>query len=203
MSDCDVLVAESMLNDGTAFVLFIILNKAVTTGSISALGAIGTFVRLSIGGPILGLLVGFVSMLWLNRVYNDAMIETSLTIFVAYLTFWIAEHPLVEVSSVLAVVFLALYLARNKTSISPDIEESLHNVWEMIAFIANTLIFVLAGAIVVRHMAKDHVGITDVVYLVLLYVMLHVVRTIMVCFQYLLIRLSRARFLNRHFLIRC
>ena len=43
-------IAESLLNDGTAFVVFKILNKAAVQNSISAQEAILTFARLSLGG---------------------------------------------------------------------------------------------------------------------------------------------------------
>lgn len=147
-----------------------------------------TFVRLSFGGAALGIFGGVITVAWLNHVFNDALIETSMTIFMAYLTFWFAELHFIEVSGVLSVVFLGLYISRNKASVSPNVEESVHHVWEMISFIANTIIFLLSGVLVAIHIGGEFFNFTDLFRLLELYIVLHVVRFLVVSIVYLWFR---------------
>ena len=101
---------------------------------------------------LLGLAVAVPCVLWLKHIFNDAAIETSITFVTAYLTFFMAEnqHTNLQLSGVLAVVALGLYLSKNKTCISPNIEPALHHVWELVAYFANTLIFFISGIIVAK-----------------------------------------------------
>ena len=64
------------------------------------------------------------------------------------MTFYIAEHFL-HVSGVLGLVSLGLLMASvGRTRISPEVEHFLHEFWELFAFIANTLIFLIVGYII-------------------------------------------------------
>ena len=71
--------------------------------------------------------MGLICAFWLNRVFNDAKIEISITIFSCYLCFHIAENE-AAASGVLACVFLGLVLSKYKTAISPGIRSSLEHV---------------------------------------------------------------------------
>jgi len=76
---------------------------------------------------------------------------------------------------VLAVVALGLYFGhRGRTSISPEVEHGLHQFWELLGFMANTLIFIITGLII----AKTFKGLepVDVGKLLAIYVALNVIR---------------------------
>jgi hypothetical protein len=83
-----------------------------------------------------------------------------------------------KVSGVLAVVVFGLYLnVWGRTSISHEVEHFLHRFYEMMGYLANTLIFTLSGLIAAT---RSSFGIVDLGVLMMLYVMLHVIRGLVV-----------------------
>lgn len=83
------------------------------------------FPRVAFGGMALGLVAGKIIVFWLQRVFNDAMVEISVTLSSTYLIFYIGEEVL-GVSGVLAVVMLGIEINQHRTSISPEVEVFLH-----------------------------------------------------------------------------
>jgi NhaP-type Na+/H+ or K+/H+ antiporter len=103
----------------------------------------------------------------------------------SYLGFYLAEGTILGVSGVLAVVTMGILMAGyGKTAISTEEgQQMLHVVWQMIVFCAETVIFVLAGAIIIEKGFLRLGGlfnIEDWGYLFLLYVLLAVIRGVMV-----------------------
>lgn len=81
-------------------------------------------------------------------VFNDAMVEISMTLVATYLTFYVAED-LLHVSGVLAVVVLGVAMsAMASNRISPEVHHPMHIFWEMMEYFANTIIFVYSGLII-------------------------------------------------------
>lgn len=145
-----LIEGESLLNDGTAIVFFSLFYGWVLSGAgqdVNVFAVVTQFSWVVSAGLVIGLVVGGWSIIWLGRVFNDPMIEISLSIMVAYLVFMLAES--IHVSGVVAVVALALmYASIGRTRISPEVAGFLHHFWEMMAHIANTLIFLLVGVLV-------------------------------------------------------
>ena len=140
---------ESLFNDGTALVVFQVLLKNVSgQGDLDAEDIIKTFVYMSGGGLLFGAVVGFVAVSWIGVVFNDAIIEITITVTSAYLCFFVAEYHL-KISGVLAVVALGLYCGRyGRMRISPEVQHFLSEFWEMLAYFGNTLIFTIAGIVI-------------------------------------------------------
>lgn len=65
---------------------------------------IGMFCRLSIGGPVLGIVAGIILSLLLSRIHNNGVLEVNATIFVSYIAFYVAENTILHVSGILAIV---------------------------------------------------------------------------------------------------
>jgi NhaP-type Na+/H+ or K+/H+ antiporter/CRP-like cAMP-binding protein len=174
---------ESLVNDGTAVVCFSILLSVVQSGgdtSISAGTALVTFVRMAVGGSLFGFGMSVLSVCWTGRVFNQPLIEISIPLAMAYMTFFIAE-ALLGVSGVLSVVVFGLhYGAVGRTHISPEVEEYLNEFWEMLAHIANTVVFILSGVIMARRFLLLSVGVRDVGWLVVLYFVVTLIRGAMV-----------------------
>ncbi len=145
---------ESLFNDATAIVVFIILSGMVLqTSDPSLFGGIAEFIRVFLGGIIVGLVLSFLFVSIIRKLNKMPLVERSLTISLAYLAFIIGEHYL-HVSGVMAVVTAALVMAsRGRTVIAPHDWHSLHEMWEQLGFWANSIIFILVGLAVPGIMA--------------------------------------------------
>jgi len=114
-----LIEGESLLNDGTAMVVFLVLLDIVKGIKLTAMDITIRFIRLSFGGAILGILGGIVASQILRRIHNNFVLEVNTTIFTAYLVFFIAEVTPAHVSGILALVSLGLYMTKTgKTRIS-------------------------------------------------------------------------------------
>ena len=65
-----LIEGESLLNDGTALVLFLVLMEFVSGNDMTATEVIGQFCKMSIAGPLLGLAFGIVMAFILGRIHN-------------------------------------------------------------------------------------------------------------------------------------
>ena len=169
--------AESLLNDGSAYVVYLVVESVLLNGTTSAGSVVGSLFQYSLGGPAFGVLVGVVTVAVMDAfIYSDTEIEIAITIAVVYVAFYVADSVL-DISAVLALVCLGLVMSKNRYSISPSVQPSLHAVWSSLVFIANILIFLLIGLIIADKLFfTQGVGWRDVGCVVLLYVVLHVAR---------------------------
>ena len=79
------------------------------------------FVRVSIGGPILGLIIGFLVSFWMKKIIRDAVLSVMVTFMGTFLCFYIAEFTWVKVSGILSICTLGLYFsAVGKRKIYPE-----------------------------------------------------------------------------------
>lgn len=139
-----LIEAESLFNDSTAAVGFGI---AVTLAMGHTIGAVETANLLvtSIGGGILCGIAVAGSLLLLAGQTEDHLVEITFTTTIAYGSFLLAEH--FHCSGVLATLTAGLMVGNlgSLGSISDKGRESVESFWEYIAFIANSLIFILIG----------------------------------------------------------
>ena len=135
--------SESLLNDGTAIVMFNLALAIALTGHFSLLESLGDFVYVSIGGVIVGLALGWLVSRLIARV-DDYLIETTLTTLLAFGAYLIAER--FHFSGVLAVVAAGLVNGNlGSKGMSPTSRIVINNFWEYVAFLANSLVFLLIG----------------------------------------------------------
>lgn len=158
---------ESLFNDATAIVLFTILAGVVIAGSeASAGGAAIDFIKVFLGGIAVGLVASRAIAWIIGKMRNMPLVEITMTVVLAYLSFLIAEHYL-HVSGVMAVVTAGLVMGSyGRTKISPKTWHALHETWEQLGFWANSLIFFLVG-ILVPTILKDFTG-KQAIWLVIL-----------------------------------
>ena len=177
---------EALLNDGTAFVAFSVIKASVEGDKVTGGSAMGAFARLAAGGVATGLVAGVATTLWLRYMYNAPMPEITLTLAGAYMTFLVSER-LLGVSGVLAVVTLGLWMAASGVNhISRRVEGPLHVVWETLEHCANTLIFILSGAIIAGkiYVNASNAAVSDIrwfdyLYAIYLWFALIVIRAAM------------------------
>lgn len=134
---------ESLLNDGTAVVVYSLVVAAAVTGQWDALQGLTDFVRVAAGGTVIGLVLGWLISRIIARV-DDYLIEITLTTVLAFGSYLIAER--LHFSGVLAVVAAGLVNGNlGPQGMSPTTRVVLFNFWEYVAFLANSLVFLLIG----------------------------------------------------------
>jgi len=143
--DLAVLVeGESLLNDGTAVVLARIMLGVALAGTASIVDGVLQFALVVGGGLLIGLLMGS-AMSRLTARIDDHLLEITLSTILAYGSYISAES--LHVSGVIAVVAAGLVLGNlgARRSMSPTTRLTLLNFWEYLAFLLNSLIFLLIG----------------------------------------------------------
>ncbi|BCO35459.1 Na+/H+ antiporter [Mycobacterium heckeshornense] len=139
-----VLRAESIINDGTALVLFAV-TVAVATGSpaIGPAALVGRFVGSYLGGIVAGLAVGLVVTLLRHRL--DAPLEEgALSIFTPFAAFLLAQT--IGCSGVVAVLVAALVLSY----VGPRVIRARSRLqafafWDLSTFLINGSLWVFVG----------------------------------------------------------
>jgi NhaP-type Na+/H+ or K+/H+ antiporter len=140
-----ILEGESLLNDGTAYVFFLVCLDVVANGGINWVSAGIKFVRLSFGGPLFGVFVGFLVSKWVGRIRKDAGLISVISVVACYSVFFFSENYLV-VSGILALVSLGVFLSGfMKVNLSHEIDHTVHSVWGFCGFSLESLIFLISG----------------------------------------------------------
>jgi Na+/H+ antiporter len=139
-----MLRAESLVNDGTALVIFA-AGVRVATGQeqFHPLGVLGD-VALSYGG---GVAIGAV-LAWLairaRRLAQDPLIENGVSVLTPFVAFLLAEE--IHASGVLAVVVCGMVLSRlGPRTIRARTRVQAHAFWQVSTFLLNGALFVLVG----------------------------------------------------------
>jgi CPA1 family monovalent cation:H+ antiporter len=138
-----VVEGESMINDGTALVLYRIAVGVATGGAFSLGSAALEFVGVSLGGIAVGLAVGFLSDLIVRR-QSDSGLSIFLTVLTAYGAYIGAEE--LHVSGILAAVVAGVYAGyRSPVSLDADIRLNGVAFWGVLTFGLEISLFVLLG----------------------------------------------------------
>jgi CPA1 family monovalent cation:H+ antiporter len=154
-----IVEGESLFNDGTAVVVFNLvlagtLSTAAGLGGLSSATALFDFVRVAAGGIAVGITLGWLVAALIARV-DDYLIETTLTTVLAFGAYIVSER--LHVSGVLAVVSAGIVNGNiGPRGMSPTTRIVLFNFWEYLAFVANSLVFLLIGLSVnIRQIAAN------------------------------------------------
>jgi len=139
-----VVEGESLFNDGTSIVFFRIIQGIILAGAFSLGDSVRQFVQVVFGGAVMGLAVGYLFARLMERI-DDHLVEITLTVVLAYGVYLLAETA--HVSGVIAVVVAGLIMGNYgaRTSMSPTTKLTLVSFWEYVAFLTNSLIFLLLG----------------------------------------------------------
>ena len=139
-----ILEGESLVNDATGLVAYRFAVAAVVTGVFSLGEASLQFVVVSVGGIALGLVAGW-SLSYVHRWLDNPPLEITVTLVTPFAVYLLGEEAL-HVSGVLATVTTGLYLAwRAPTFFSSGTRLRANDVWEMLIFLLNGLVFILIG----------------------------------------------------------
>lgn len=135
---------ESLLNDGTAVVIFGMLLAVAGGAEFSAANAASNFVAVVGMGILIGAGIGYAVSKAIQRV-DDAMVEITLTTVAAYGSFALAEqfHYSGVIATVVAGMLCGNYGA--STGMSPSTRVAVESFWEYLAFALNSFVFLLLG----------------------------------------------------------
>ena len=139
----DLLESESLINDGTAIVMFGLMLSAALVGGFDLRQGISQFVTVAGGGIVVGLIFGLSISQFTKRI-DDPLVETALTTVLAFGSYLLAET--FHVSGVLAVVVAGVISGNtSRETMSASTRLVVYNFWEYAAFIANSFVFLLIG----------------------------------------------------------
>jgi len=152
-----IFEGESLFNDGTAVALFLIILAVAQQGfggTETVLEGIAMFAGMVAIGIVIGLLMAAVFSRALRLTRSNGFVTATLLLISAHIVFIICElineHGLfglnIHVSSIIATTIAALFLGNySRHILRPATEKYLGQVTEHLAFMANSLVFLLAG----------------------------------------------------------
>lgn len=151
---------ESLFNDGTSLALFLVILWIILSGEISLstyLEGFGSFASMMIGGILFGSFTGVLFSKIIGKIKNNEMVEISLTMILAHVTFILSEiisHHAhigwfdIKISWVIATSIAGIIIWNyGRYKISPKVEAHMNQFWEFFAFLCNSLVFILMGLI--------------------------------------------------------
>jgi CPA1 family monovalent cation:H+ antiporter len=164
-----VLRAESLINDGTALVLFgLTVSVAVGGNAVGPLALTGRFIESYVGGIAAGLIVGGLVTL-LRRRIDAPLEEGALSLLTPFAAFLLAQT--FECSGVVAVLVSALVI----TYVSPRVIRARSRLqsfafWDISTFLINGSLWVFVGVQIpgaIRGIAGLDGGLRHATYLAL------------------------------------
>ena len=148
--------AESLFNDGTAVVIFLIAVRAAT-GPVEPIGAVTGFVTTVALSAGLGLAIGVVA----TRVMayaKDELIELAISVVLAYGTYLVADR--LGQSGIIATVVAGIVLGTygRRVGLPAATFAALDQVWEFVAFLLTAFVFLLIGSAITLGTLVDSAG---------------------------------------------
>lgn len=152
-----IFEGESLFNDGTAVSVFAILLLIVSegVGIITLPQAFSLFVIMIIGGVLAGIILGRIFSYFLRLSSSYEMVSLAFMLVMAHLVFLGSEMfneymelsgSFIKISPIIATTIASLELGNNgRFHLSPRAGHFIEKYWEQLAFLANSLIFLLVG----------------------------------------------------------
>jgi len=168
---------ESLLNDGTAIVLYTVAYDILRGEQYDAADVAMFIVKTAIMAVALGVFLGYFFFTWIRAASNrfnhsSPIIQILLTLCAAYWSFVLAEGVL-KMSGVLATVACSLVLAQNMWPYIVE-REAMLDFWHAFENLGNIIIFFLGGALTGGAMVN--IEIMDYLNLIVIYLVLLVLR---------------------------
>jgi CPA1 family monovalent cation:H+ antiporter len=152
-----ILEGESLINDATTITLFIMISSLLTIPGydLNWMDFAARFALVLTGSVVVGLFLGWLFDL-IIRPLNDVVLTTSVTLVLAFLSFWVGEHILgwSGVVSTLSAGLTIAWLQRK------DLEETdvafAFGSWRTLGFLADSMLFFLVGMSITIDMFQIH-----------------------------------------------
>ena len=139
-----VVGGESLVNDGTALVVYQVAVAVAVGESVGAGEVAAEFALVGGGGLLFGLAAGWAGFQLLRRLREPAALIVG-TVVVPYLVYLGAEE--LGLSGILAVVASGLYLGWHASELTgaAGVRIQMQEFWQVFVFLLNALLFVLVG----------------------------------------------------------
>lgn len=164
---------ESLFNDGTALALFLVvlsffaldsshtnyfvhfmdnlshnfdMDLRLITGFLSFVSMVGVWI-------LFGAFIGFIFSRSIHYFGKNKILELTLTMMLAHLTFILADvlnHFILPVSGVIATTIAAIVVWNyGRYKLSHDTRHAMAEYWEFFAFVANSIVFLLVWVMII------------------------------------------------------
>jgi CPA1 family monovalent cation:H+ antiporter len=138
-----VVEGESLVNDGTALVLYRVAVAATVSGTFSLFDASWRLLWSIAGGVAVGLVVGYL-VAHLRRRLDNPPVEVTISLATGYVAFIPADA--IEASGVIAAVTAGIFLGwRTPELTSVQVRLTGQAFWEIVVFVINAILFALVG----------------------------------------------------------
>ncbi|WP_426506144.1 Na+/H+ antiporter [Dactylosporangium sp. McL0621] len=140
-----VLRAESLVNDGTALVIFGLALTVTVDGGELAAGQVGLLFLLAYAGGVLaGFVTAWLAILARRAIGDDPLLANTVSVVTPFVAFLLAE--IVHASGVLAVVACGLVLSQTgPRTVTARTRTQAVAFWTLTTFVLNGALFVLIG----------------------------------------------------------
>lgn len=146
-----IIEGEGLINDASGVVSFKFALAAALTGTFSLLSATRSFLVVSIGGVIVGLILEIILINFENWISNlgmeDATIEILLQILTPFIIYLVSEE-IFNVSGILAVVTAGMVYSLSEKRLklqNAKSKEVSENIWSLLVYVINGFIFIIVG----------------------------------------------------------
>lgn len=148
-----ILEGESLLNDAAGIISFKIAGGALVTGTFSIMESVEQFLVASLGGAIVGLLIGMALVRFrltlMRRGIENINMFTFIQLLTPFVTYLVAE--LFHASGIIAAVVAGLVHGFERDRIAQTrtrLQMSYNHTWNILGYVLNGFVFSILGFLV-------------------------------------------------------
>ncbi|KAJ0171426.1 hypothetical protein K1T71_012976 [Dendrolimus kikuchii] len=147
-----LLQGEGLIGDVTVMIEFTVVFGYLALALDNAAQISLLLLRYAGGGILLGIVTGKTIGALLSLTYYDLLCAVTVTIAGAYLTYYIGEKFL-YVSGLLGTVLAGVLVSNKRSTLAGDVELLITNFWNIMAHVANTLVFTMVGVMIFERVS--------------------------------------------------